>query len=380
MIDTITLALSESSYNNFEPGKFTLTTSQKGVSKWVLNGTKNEREHGIHYPSLTIVDRTSKAGGINKSLQIQVSLPKMMYGNNFDELTQADFPKVLDQMKIYLARRSVEVSLDDLRRADVIGIHYGKNIALQDGTTPKMIIDKIAQGEYTRRWDVEEVKYKNNGLSWKLHTNRWELAFYDKKAELQSAKVSEARSEEKNHVGQIGLFDEPKKYKPFEVLRMEVRLNNKTMIKHVFKKIAITVPLTFEGLFAEQVAKQALLHYMAMIESARPTYFDYQSSGPDDLLAEMRISNPKMSVTNLLALAYLKQSVDQGATLGAIREIIAPQPCVQWRKLAKEATMVKVAHKDRPFAVLRSQIESYRPLKLVDFANYMLNNDKYGQY
>lgn len=380
MIDTITLSLGKNMYIVFEPEKFRLTTSQKGVSKWVLNGTREERARGVYYPMLTMVERINSAGWTDKTLQIQVSLPKMMYGNNFDELAESDFLNVLEKIKLYLARRGIETTLDNLRQADVIGIHYGKNIVLQDGTTPQMIIQKVAQGEYTRRWDVEEVKYRNNGLGWKLHTNRWELALYDKKKDLQRANISEGRSEEQDNRVQLGLFDVPKKYKPFEIIRLEVRLNNKTMIKSVFKKVGITTPLNFENMFSEQVAKKVLLHYVSLIESARPTYFDYQTSGPEDLLAEIRMSNPKMSITNILALAYLRQSMYQGSRLGSIREIIAPQPIVHWRKLTKEASMVVVAHNDRPFVILRSQIENYCPLKLIDFADYMLNNDKYDQY
>ncbi len=376
MIDTITLSLSENMYKLYEPNMFRLTTSQKGVSKWVLNGTKDERTRGVYYPMLTTVERVNSTGWTDKTLQIQVSLPKMMFGNNFDELAELDLPLVLDKLVLYLGRRGIKTSQDQLRRADVIGIHCGKNMVLQDGTTPQMIIEKVSQGEYTRRWDVEEVKYRNNGLGWKLHTNRWELALYDKKKDLQRANISEGRSEEQGNRVQLGLFDVPKKYKPFEVLRLEVRLNNKTMIKGVFKQIGITIPLTLESMFSETVTKKVLLHYVSLIENARPAFFDYQFGSKIDLLAELRVNKPSTSPTTLLAVACLKQAVDQGATLGEIREIVAPESNVQWRKLVKEAKLIPTPHVEQSLAILRSQIEGYRPLRLVDFKDKLINNDK----
>ena len=375
MIDTITLRLTKGMYVLFARAKFVLSTSRKGISKLVLNPTKAERVQGIYYPYLTLNNRVNKFGWSEESLTIQVSLPKLMFGNNFDELSDNDWTEVLKRIKDSLRRMDVGVFESQLVNAQVIGVHYGKNVVLRDGTTPKMIIDKIAQGDYSRRVDVETTKYRNNGLGWKLHTNRWELAFYDKKADLQQAKISDRRSEVKDDYVQLNLFDEPKRYKPFEVLRMEVRLNNRTMIRYVFEKTGIIVPTTFEYMFSEQIMKYILLYYVDMTETARPAYIDYHSTGSSDLLAEIKINNPKLSPINLLAIAYLKQAFDQNDTLGSIRQIIAPQSDPLWRRLIKKVKSIRVARRDRPLTLLRSQIEQYKPLQLVDFQDQMINND-----
>ena len=367
MIDTISLVLSERNYKILDTSKFKLITSQRGVSRRVLNPTKQDYTKGLHYPRLTLINRFNRGGWQEQTLQIQVSLPKMLYGNNFDELSESDFEEVLAKFVTFLDLRGIEVHSEDLRKARVRTIHYGKNFVYTDGTTPKMVIDKIAQGNYSLRLDTEMTKYRNNGLNWKLHTNSWELAFYDKKAELQKAKISEARSEEKDSAEQMKLFDEPKKYRPFEVLRMELRLNNRVKIKHAFKLANIEVPLTFENMYAENVTKKILQHYLGMVEDARPKLLDYRASSDDDALAELSIKNHALSPANMLAIAYLKYKIDHGDTLRAIRETVTNGADWQGRRLMKQAKEAHVSQNEQPFAYLWSEIREYKATRLADY-------------
>lgn len=377
MIDTITLLLRSGMYTLFAKSKFMLSTSRKGITKHVLNPTRTDRKNGIYRPYLTLNHRANKEGIIIESLTIQISLPKMMFGNNFDELYENDFPEVIQKLKRQLQIMDVGVFESNLAMAEVIGIHYGKNFALRDGTTPKMTIDKVAQGDYFKHLDVEKATYRNDGLSWKLHTNRHELIFYDKKADLLRVKISEGRSEENDNYVQLNLFEEPKKFRPFEVLRMEARLGNKSTIKQVFEQANIAVDRTFKAMFSESVTKQVLLHYLNYVEDTRPKYLDYRSINHSDLLAEIVLNTPKSSPSSLLAYAYLKEKMDQGKTLGSIRQIVALQHDRQWRMLMKQVKAIDVTKREHPFVLMRSQIEQYKPLKLVDFQDHMLNNDKY---
>lgn len=377
MIDTITLLLAKNMYTLFDlREKFVLTTNRRGMKKFVLNPPKSERRNGVYYPYLTLTNRLNKLGIWEECLMMQVSLPKLMFGNNFDELSESNFPEVVAKLKRCLQAMGVRVFETLLENAEVIGIHYGKNIILQNGSTPKMLIDKIAQGDYSKRLDVETTKYRNSGLGWKLHTNHHELAFYDKKADLVQAKIGESRSEEKDNYVQLNLFDKPKEYRPFEVLRMEVRLNSSRMIKQVFEKVNITTPRIFKTMFSETTAKQVLLHYVSTAEQARPEYFDYLNRGQSDLLAEVKIRHPKLSLAKLLALSYLKQAIDQGDTLGSIREVVTHESSVEWNRLIKIAREIKVPCLDYPFAPIRDQITNYKAVSLLEYREQMLSNDK----
>lgn len=364
MIDTITLLLSTDSYHVISKDGFYQSINRLGVSSMVQNPPKPSAADPNHYPHLTISNRLNSYGRSVQSLKIQSSLPKLLYGNNFDELSNKDFPQVIAVLKTRLHKMGIEVTEDQISHAEITGIHYGKNFVLTDGRTPKIIIDKLAQGDYSRRLDVEMVKYRNNGLGWKLHTNRYELAFYDKLADLHRAQISEKRSEEYHNSSQINLFKTYPQPTPFEVLRMEARLNNKAMINHMFEKLKITTSLTFNQVFSESIAKKVLLSYLDMIESARPPYSDYIAKSSNDLLAEVKINNSRVSPCDLLSLVYLKQLLDQGETLGSVRQIISPNVDSRWNSLIKKANIIEVDRRIRPFSTLRSQIENYVPLKL----------------
>jgi len=375
MPDTATFLLHKGEYTMFERNKFMMTANRSGMIKHVYNTTKAERSKGIFRPYLTLEQRKNSAGWDDEVLKIQTSLPKSLYGNNFDELSDADFAQVLSKMTHDLKMMDIGVFESVLAQAEVIGIHYGKNIVLENGMVPKSIIDTIAQGDYFQSLDINKVEYRNNGLVWKLHTNTFELALYDKKADLQQAKVSEKRCIEKDNQIQLNLFDEPSKYRPMEVLRMEVRLNTVKKIKQVFAKIGLSVPLTFRDMCNTTIEKQVLLHYLDMIEQARPKYLDYHASSSQDLLAEIRMCNPKLPPKDLLAFVKTKELIDNGDTLGGIREMIGAQYAPKWRKLVNEAKTIQVSRHIRPLAFMRSQIEQYKPLKLVDFQDELLNND-----
>jgi hypothetical protein len=99
MLDTVVLILSKNSYQITEPEKFTPS------AHWVLsdkvnslsgiqskqNSLKRELGKGIYKPRLTLANRINAAGRWEQSLKIEVSLPKLFFGNNFDELRYKDF-------------------------------------------------------------------------------------------------------------------------------------------------------------------------------------------------------------------------------------------------------------------------------------------------
>ena len=69
-------------------------------------------------------------------LKIEFSAPKMLFGNNFDELTDSDFPNLLTKLKRTLKEMGVFILEDHLTSAPVSAIHFSKNIPLTDYTIP----------------------------------------------------------------------------------------------------------------------------------------------------------------------------------------------------------------------------------------------------
>ena len=101
MIDTIRLIFDEGTFAILEPEQFQPNAKtilalgdrlqSGGVKKCFLNPKKGEAIKGNYRPRLTLRRRPPRV----TELVIEFSIPKLLYGNNFDELIEEDFEAVL---------------------------------------------------------------------------------------------------------------------------------------------------------------------------------------------------------------------------------------------------------------------------------------------
>ena len=258
MIDTIVLSLTPDMYQIIDPDKF------KPAAHWALlanknkearlhystitskqNGTKKELLKGIYKPHLTLACHRSIQGIVEPLLKVELSLPKLIYGNNFNELCYKDFTTITDKLVAVLATMGIAVSAENLAHAPVVAIHYSKNIPLTDGSTPYHYINKIKEANVRLSLDTNQTDYRNEGHSYKWHCNSYEVVFYDKIKDLEKARQSSKRAMEKDNELQQHLFKTFEKRCKLEFLRMEVRLNKRAKIKQLFKTLKLNADLTF---------------------------------------------------------------------------------------------------------------------------------------
>ena len=241
MIDTIVLLLSPSMYKITDPHAFA-PSAHWAINNIIIPGiqskqnpSKHDLRQDIYKPRLTIAYRMGIGGHAENSLKIELSLPKLMFGNNFDELRYKDFTPLVHKLVTVLHSMGVEVDAKSLEHAPVIAIHYGKNIVFTDGSTPYHYINKIKEADVSLALDINQTDYRNSGHCYKLHTNAYEVVFYDKIRDLEKAKQSESRAIEKDNALQLNMFEKLRRHgKKFEVLRMEVRLNKRQKMKSTF--------------------------------------------------------------------------------------------------------------------------------------------------
>ena len=160
----------------------------------------------------------------------------MIFGINFDELTENHFPEIITILKNKLKLMEILVMDSDLINANVSAIHYSKNIALTDYSSCSMIINELHKCSM-KRLDLDKTSFRNNGQIIHFHCNSYEVAIYDKIKELEQAKISEKRSIENENIIQLDLLSELKEIKPFEVLRIEIRINTRNKIKQTLKSL-----------------------------------------------------------------------------------------------------------------------------------------------
>jgi len=99
MIDTIVLLLNKDFFTITQPDKFRLSAtwvlSERYPPNRVLqskqNPTKKKFLKGVYKSRLTLALRPNILGVYEPTLKVELSLPKLLFGNNFHELRYKDF-------------------------------------------------------------------------------------------------------------------------------------------------------------------------------------------------------------------------------------------------------------------------------------------------
>jgi len=371
MIDTIVLTLPQESFTITNPDAFTPSAqwacSEKNYTlrgiRSKQNPTKKELARGIYKPRLTLLQHPTPLSGTKTLLKIELSLPKLLFGNNFKELTQKQFTNVVEKLCTVLHTMGIATDVETLACASASGIHFSKNIPLTDGSIAYHYINKIKEANITLSLDINQTDYRNTGHSYKWHSNAYELVFYDKIRDLEQAKKSDKRSMEKDNAIQLHLYDTLHNKKMFEVLRMEARLNNRRKIQQILKKLGIKTELTFKGLFKTNIARKVLVHYLDEIERARPPLLDFKASNAKSLLIALIFNNPDLSPRRILQLYGMKLALDT-ISIRELRTMFGACNKRSWYRLIADMKDVNIIQQPLPsnsFKVIRNCLEAFKP-------------------
>ena len=103
MLDTVILEIENATSFIVDYSKFK-TTKEKisnpmSFYKWPNNPTTEDKKRGIYKPRLTLIKRGHKF-----YLKIEFSVPKLLFGNNLDEISESDFTEVINILQKKLFR------------------------------------------------------------------------------------------------------------------------------------------------------------------------------------------------------------------------------------------------------------------------------------
>lgn len=315
MIDTITLMLNPNEFEILEPEKFSPCATcilqppypklGKGhIFKCVQNPTPQDIKQGVYKPRLTLIQRPCRVTKQRViSLKIEFSAPKFMKGNNFDELQDSDFDFLCALLSMKLTYMGIKTGRDVLANAVVSSVHYSKNFILNDHLRCRHVLDGLNKVNSFPRLDATAKDYRNQGHMIKWHANSYEVCLYDKVKDLQQARISEKRAIEKDQYSQLEKFDDLIASQA-QVLRMEIRLNNKTKLKQVFKELNIKNSLTLKHVFSARISKQILTHFWKKITGGDDLLCLLQTDIEDqqEYLDSMQASHPNLKPKDLMAI------------------------------------------------------------------------------
>ena len=372
MLDTIAINLPPVDYQIKKPEKFNPHAGafsnpmfgNNGLAKATCNPTKKEQAKGYH-PRLTLYKRPY-VGGHATWLKIEFSAPKLVFGNNFEELRDTqDLSHVIDALHAALARMGVATTKEKLLNASISATHYSKNFLLDRSTPCHIIINMLGRMNVSTKLDLNQTNFRNGGQMAKYHAANHEVAIYDKVKDLQQAKKYGAgRGAEIDYDCQFHLLD-GNNYP--EVLRLEARLKS-AKLKQLMKALAISRDTTLKGVFCPDLSRAILMHHWQEITKGLHL-MNLNANDCEQLILNIRRQHPNKRQTSVLALVGFVQACQSVGVRGA-RVLLGLTPA-QFYRLNADAKKLEQGHTSPCFIILSSvkeQLGKFVPLVRQDLA------------
>jgi len=288
MIDTIKLAVRLNSplrdaNLGFTPRLDSISPEYFGFFSAHINVNSLDKEK--YYPRLTYVQRPEPVTGtMIFELLVELSLPKLYFGENFSELDDGKMFEVAQVLLERLKEMGIKLKPSQILNADVRKIDYSKNIVFSDTpSAAQSIALSLSKSNVHGRYDCQHTSYiKSNSKAFHIHTNSLDVVMYDKIADLRSMKTSPKRSVESSGMFSQDVAARLETLGLISVPRFEVRLNGKRMIKSTLEKIGKDPRLTtYTDMFSANISKQVLLMHwdniVATIPKTLPDSMDRKS-------------------------------------------------------------------------------------------------------
>ena len=275
MIDTIKLLIPFSEPPNWPNANFSppidAIKGAKGYIRAMNNLTGAEKSQGIYRPRFTFSRRViGKSSNIVYELSIEVSLPKLLLGNNFEEVSEKNFNAIVKKIVESANGAGVLINRGQIVGASVSRIDFGKNIILPKYASAASVIKDIASADISKIYNTRATTFENGGTCFQIHCNDMNIAFYDKNADLRRSLISEKRSLENDSHIQKHLISLEKDKRT--TLRFEIRFLGKRRIRTELRATGAEIDnkLLFADIFKQDIAGKVLTMHWNKITSKIP--------------------------------------------------------------------------------------------------------------
>lgn len=359
MIDTVVLNLQPDQYDQLmeaDSMPWQLHSRRDNFSKFVKTPSAVQRKDGIYRPRVRGIHR-----GRAKLIQVELSLPKLIYGNNVDELCDKDFDRVLQKLSMRLAEQGIIISPLRLRRCTISAVHYSKNINLHRYSVASALA-KIARVKVPGFMDVTRNRYSNDGHVLHLYTKAHSLVAYDKMKDIVKPK---SRATDKDQTPQqMSLFAKNPKLKNEQILRLEVRLSQKRKVQEVINPDNPKQEVTFEQAFSEALSQKVLQDYWSRYISSSALQFSEIRSPLTiaKMLAHKGTPNNAKDLIYLTGLCLLSQDSNGLTELrGIIERNYSRQTWYRVSKDCKRLNEAMIEYQEEWVKEVEEGIKNYKP-------------------
>jgi len=303
MLDTVILQIPINysaiiDHSQFTPSTRGILDNPASFYKYTNNPKKADRESGIYKPRLTIIKRGNRI-----YLKAEFSVPKLLFGNNLDELEESDFEETVSKLRKIIEQKGVRLWTHEIEKAEVLRFDPSKNIPLSKGYTSSFAIRELSKINLNQKLDLERVGFRNDGEALQFYSNRHSLVFYDKINDL--TKPPKRAIDKDQTKKQLDLFEYIKKEKiNLEVLRIEVRLSYKAKMMEVLERVGFTDSPLFKNIFKRDLCQKIVKLYWEEFFGKNLFLFSVNNN-PQIILQKILMRYPKTNIRTAVMLVGL---------------------------------------------------------------------------
>lgn len=207
----------------------------RGSKKYIQNPAVSYRDQGLVYPNLSIYERV-RGLKYTCDLHISISLPKLLNGHSFEEISNGDLDKITNLLIKRLSDMGIAVNKEAVLSSVVQTIHYCANILFNSENEARMFLDRIHKCLLSEWFENNRKTYSNNGHAIRFHTDIFELIFYLKYYDiLEKGKRSVDRRKTLQETQIAEKLNSQGKLPP--LTRFEIRLNGLRSVKSHLKTV-----------------------------------------------------------------------------------------------------------------------------------------------
>lgn len=290
MLDTVALKLTYPEFRVTNPNLFTpafiIQSTQANLAygygrnafkTFKQNPTAQDRQDENYKPRLTGYQRFDDKGP-NYNLHIEFSVPKLLFKQSLQEISDADFERAVSILKFQLQKMGIEITDQAIHNAIAVRAHFGKNIPLPSPLTAQDAISELYKADVGKGRDVNIRHYVNGGQALYFYASSCNIIFYDKIRDIATPKN---KAVDKDRFRQERLLVNSSE-KPQELLRFEVRFTKQQSLDAFLSEVLgkKIKGIMFKDIFNTELSKSVLLKAWADIVSGPASQLALKMDGP----------------------------------------------------------------------------------------------------
>ena len=211
-------------------------------------------------PKVDIFEVLSKSrDAVQYILKAEFSVPKLLYRNSLQEVSERDLDGVLSALKKALGGVGIIIEGDTIAGALVSVVNFCKNAPLSQNIRMQEALSELKRVDISKVVDITLKEEKNGGRWLHIYSGTIERVFYDKVADAMRPKVKRKDKGRINHerdiIERFGLQNR-------EVFRYEYRVKKAQTVRREVNAALGRAPKTFvafKDLFAPDLCKTIIL-------------------------------------------------------------------------------------------------------------------------